>query len=235
MTEREQPTGAPGGQEVLGLGGGEDYHYLSDIVRLAAESLATKVTDDPTKPYSFDYVEAASLERRLKAKMWKHIQAGKLKAFMPGKIPDDDWKPEPGWMAAISVKDAEADRWFEECGIAYRISAQEAAKAPNTAVAGTISVVVSEEVKVSAEAKNTNERTPPKRIKTQISQEEEILQRLAELNYDPLNLPKHKGGRSPGAKGIVKQSIGSGGGWTRDVFRKAWERLREKGLIKDAL
>lgn len=64
-------------------------------------------------------------------------------------------------------------------------------------------------------------------------QEQEVLQALRELGYDPLALPELKPPRS-GPKAAARKKLGSTGMWAgARVFDKAWERLRKSGQIAD--
>jgi hypothetical protein len=60
-------------------------------------------------------------------------------------------------------------------------------------------------------------------------QENEILRVIRQLGYDPQKLPKPKPGKA-GVKSAVRPQLG----FTETVFDKAWERLRNAGLIANA-
>ena len=66
-----------------------------------------------------------------------------------------------------------------------------------------------------------------------VVQENEIIQTIRSLRYNPLALPlKLRGQR--GVKAAVKTLIGSQGMWAgTTVFDKAWDRLRRDGRIAD--
>ena len=71
----------------------------------------------------------------------------------------------------------------------------------------------------------------PSPIKRQIEQEDEIIQTLKDLGYDPMKLPKYTPGR-PDFKRDVKVKIGTQGMWAgSSVFNKAWDRLGSKNRI----
>lgn len=71
----------------------------------------------------------------------------------------------------------------------------------------------------------------PLPIKRQIEQEDEIIETLKDLGYDPRKLPKYTPGRSD-VKRDVKVKIGTKGIWVgSSVFDKAWDRLSSKKLI----
>jgi hypothetical protein len=68
-------------------------------------------------------------------------------------------------------------------------------------------------------------------LQRMVAQESAILQKLEELKYQPLALPKNKPGKS-GVKAEVKQALGNTGIWQgKTIFKKAWDRLREDQRI----
>ncbi|MEI8156806.1 MAG: hypothetical protein WCH60_08055 [Burkholderiales bacterium] len=68
-------------------------------------------------------------------------------------------------------------------------------------------------------------------LQRMVAQEFAILEKLTELHYKPLALPKNKPGKS-GVKAEVKKALGSTGIWEYvTVFDKAWERLLGDGRI----
>ncbi len=80
----------------------------------------------------------------------------------------------------------------------------------------------------------TQYASPAPRQKTQRLQEDEIIQVLGRLGYDPMRLPKHSPG-TKGAKHAARVAVGTRGTWAgSSVFDKAWDRLRSQGRIKDA-
>lgn len=81
------------------------------------------------------------------------------------------------------------------------------------------------------ESNGSAEIGSPKPLQRQIWQEEEVLRAIKELGYDPKALPSYENGR-PGVKAKVKKALGSKGMWAGEtVFKKAWERLSNKGEI----
>jgi hypothetical protein len=67
-------------------------------------------------------------------------------------------------------------------------------------------------------------------VKRQIQQEDEILRIIRDvLKADPLKLPAYK--LKLGKKGI-KAEVRSKLNWQGTIFNKAWDRLREKNLLK---
>ena len=66
-------------------------------------------------------------------------------------------------------------------------------------------------------------------LQRQLFQEQEILRVLRDAGYDPQALPNRAAGK-PGAKADARGRLK----FTRSVFDKAWERLRESKEIKDA-
>ncbi|MBX9793209.1 MAG: hypothetical protein K2Y02_02805 [Burkholderiaceae bacterium] len=69
----------------------------------------------------------------------------------------------------------------------------------------------------------------PKPVQRQRSQKEAILAKLVELGYTPTALPKPASGKASRPKQEVKAALG----YTNDVMKKAWQWLRDDGLIKD--
>lgn len=61
------------------------------------------------------------------------------------------------------------------------------------------------------------------------AQEAAILTKLSELGFNPLALPIPAAGKSSDAKQAVKKSLG----YSEDVLKKAWQRLRSDGRIQD--
>ena len=61
-------------------------------------------------------------------------------------------------------------------------------------------------------------------------QEREILRTLTDLGYDPQRLPRAPAGK-PGPKAEARAKLPD---MTPDIFKKAWERLREFGEIAEA-
>lgn len=62
------------------------------------------------------------------------------------------------------------------------------------------------------------------------AQEEAILAKLTELGFTPTALPCPEPGKESKAKKAVKEALG----YSHDVMKKAWRRLRADGRIKDA-
>ncbi len=69
-----------------------------------------------------------------------------------------------------------------------------------------------------------------KPVSRQRAQEAAILEKLAELGYDAAGLPAPALGGTSEARQAVKAALGL----TNEVFKKAWQRLRSDGRIKDA-
>ncbi|HEY8875984.1 MAG TPA: hypothetical protein VIN03_00385 [Roseateles sp.] len=62
------------------------------------------------------------------------------------------------------------------------------------------------------------------------AQEAAILAKLVGLGFTPTALPRPKPGKESEAKKAVKEALG----YSHDVMKKAWQRLRGAGRIKDA-
>ena len=72
---------------------------------------------------------------------------------------------------------------------------------------------------------------PPPRPKGVFrQQEEQILQKLRQLGYDPNALPPAGGKHGRGAKSAVRDALR----WEGRIFDKAWDRLRGNKHIRDA-
>jgi len=70
-----------------------------------------------------------------------------------------------------------------------------------------------------------------RRVPAQQAQEQTILAKLRELGFDPLAVPKPpKEGNASPAKKAARDALN----YSRDVFNKAWQRLRNDGRLKDA-
>ena len=77
-----------------------------------------------------------------------------------------------------------------------------------------------------------SDAVPPRRpVQRQTAQEEAILAKLRELEFDPLALP---GPPRLGALSPAKQPTRAALGFSRDVMDKAWKRLRATRRIVDA-
>ena len=76
----------------------------------------------------------------------------------------------------------------------------------------------------------TETAAPGAPLARQKHQEREILRTLTDLGYDPQRLPRAPAGK-PGPKAEARAKLPD---MTKDVFRKAWERLREFGDITEA-
>ena len=70
----------------------------------------------------------------------------------------------------------------------------------------------------------------PRPLPQQRHQEQEILRVIAKLGCSAKELPKTPPGKV-GVKARVRESLG----WSDGVFDKAWERLRKRREIKDAM
>jgi len=64
-------------------------------------------------------------------------------------------------------------------------------------------------------------------------QDRRVLEAIRECGYDPLHIPVNKGGRG-GLKLQVKKLVGNRHKITDSAFKRAWERLRKNGDIRDA-
>lgn len=73
----------------------------------------------------------------------------------------------------------------------------------------------------------TPDRTEP--VQRQAAQEEAILAKLRELGFDPAALP-YRRGKTSEAKMAASKALG----FTKDVMKKAWQRLLDDGKIKYA-
>ena len=71
---------------------------------------------------------------------------------------------------------------------------------------------------------------PNKPLARHLSQDLEILRVIREFGHDPEAFPKNQPGKS-GVKSQVRKALSH---YTFHVFKKAWERLRFQGRIKDA-
>ncbi|OWQ83589.1 hypothetical protein CDN99_26015 [Roseateles aquatilis] len=71
---------------------------------------------------------------------------------------------------------------------------------------------------------------PIRAVPAQRAQEEAVLQKLRDLGFDPLKLPKAPPGKASEAKQAVRHAMG----YSADVLDKAWKRLRSDGHIVDA-
>lgn len=71
---------------------------------------------------------------------------------------------------------------------------------------------------------------PPAPVPRARAQEEAILAKLRELNFDPLAVPA----APPGKESSAKQRVRAALGYSPSVMRKAWQRLRDDGRIRDA-
>jgi hypothetical protein len=78
----------------------------------------------------------------------------------------------------------------------------------------------------------TTSATSGKPLSRQRHQEQEILRVLRELGYDPLALPKRINGKRWVAAEVRDKLVGPK--WTPTIHKRAWERLRENGEIKEA-
>lgn len=63
------------------------------------------------------------------------------------------------------------------------------------------------------------------------AQEAAILARLIDLGFDPKSLPREQPGKRSPIKQAAREALPN---YTRDIFTKAWQRLRKAGEIKDA-
>ena len=66
------------------------------------------------------------------------------------------------------------------------------------------------------------------------AQEDAIVAKLVEMQFEPLALPKTKNGHA-GVKAAVRDAIGANSLFQSPaVFDKAWQRLRSAGRIREA-
>ncbi|WP_454752269.1 hypothetical protein [Cupriavidus necator] len=93
-----------------------------------------------------------------------------------------------------------------------------------TTTAGTLAPQPSN---TTAEGNQANLSQKP--LQRRLHQEQEILQVISKLGYDPKKLPKQKPGAA-GVKSAVRQKLP----YSKKVFDKAWERLRSASDIADA-
>jgi len=83
----------------------------------------------------------------------------------------------------------------------------------------------------SADERSATTVTP---ISRSAAQDAEIMDKLTQLDFDPLHLPKNQPGKA-GAKAEIKRALGTKGMWSGNtVFDKAWDRLRRDEKIIDA-
>lgn len=85
------------------------------------------------------------------------------------------------------------------------------------------------DVAVSGEPMPSTVDAPIKPVQRQQAQEAAILSKLIELGFTPTELPAPPAGKESSAKTAVKQALG----YSPDVMKKAWQRLRNDGRIKD--
>lgn len=76
----------------------------------------------------------------------------------------------------------------------------------------------------------TQPAPPPRHIPASLLQEAAILAKLTELGFDPQRIPPTPAGKASPAKKAVREVLG----YSDEVFRKAWARLRSSGQINDA-
>jgi hypothetical protein len=65
------------------------------------------------------------------------------------------------------------------------------------------------------------------------SQDEEIQRTIRSLGLDPTSVPKGRSGKT-GVRGEVWSILRSKPGWTRDVFKKAWQRFLDSRKFVNA-
>lgn len=75
----------------------------------------------------------------------------------------------------------------------------------------------------------TTDGAPTRAVPAQRAQEAAVLQKLRELGFDPQALPPYRNGGALSAKTAVRVALG----YTDEVFRKTWKRLRADGRLAD--
>lgn len=78
---------------------------------------------------------------------------------------------------------------------------------------------------------NSATASPPRRLLASAAQDSAILAKLAEHGYSPLKMPKAPSGNKPWP---LRVSISAELGFSPEVMRKAWQRLRTEKQIVDA-
>jgi hypothetical protein len=103
--------------------------------------------------------------------------------------------------------------------------------APTSLIVPTSSVVPTGPTGQAEQTEMTRSTAAQSPLQRQPAQEAEILATLLLLGFDPLAIP------SPPRRGLpspAKREVQRALGYTTDVMKKAWQRLRDDGRIKDA-
>lgn len=77
------------------------------------------------------------------------------------------------------------------------------------------------------ESKRAEEVRPLQRRQ---AQDATLLSKLHELGFNPKALPLAPAGKESAAKAAARDALRT---WSKDVFKKSWQRLRDAGEIKD--
>jgi hypothetical protein len=121
--------------------------------------------------------------------------------------------PTKAWLGNACVTRADLMSWLKSCGL--EAAANRLTAAMDDAVART-------DVDVTA----------VKPVSRRQSQDEEILSTIRSLGLHPTSVPKGRRG-TPGVRGKVWSILKSKPGWTREVFRKAWQRFLVSRKVVD--
>ncbi len=147
-------------------------------------------------------------EEKWDGEMEKAIRTGKLTVRNPVTLACIDPKSpsvDDAWVGNACVSLTDLMMWLQSAGgvVAARL---DASLSPSAGERSSI---------------------PAKHVPRSQHHEQQILGVIKSLGLDPQALPPYK----PGSKGGVKKLVRSGLPYTKDVFNKAWQRLRKKGAI----
>jgi hypothetical protein len=184
-----------------------DLVPLIDVAEMIANTLHSPIEGEGRREKA----------QRLQAKQtWEEkIEA----AAIAGELPVLDpviltrVNPAKAWLGNACVTRADLMAWLKSCGLEAVANRLTAAK--DDAVATRVDVAAV--------------RPVPRRK----SQDQEILQTLRSLELDQTSVPKGRGGK-PGVKSAVWAILESKPGWTKDVFKKAWQRFLDSRKSVDA-
>lgn len=133
-----------------------------------------------------------------------------LALFLPVRATENEARTLAQWRNIARENGLKCHSWFDEYALAM----------PNDTASSA----------EPASPEPGNEGGASKRpLQQQLFQEQEIVRALREAGYDPQALPSRAAGK-PGAKADARGRLKL----TPSVFKKAWERLRQSGEIKDA-